>query len=216
MVAARIAVDDCHVFWNEGCDVHTEENIGIDENGIRYGAGDSVLVIVHGGGLLSPERVISAYESGSTLGGSVRYKPQEFNDLLEGKLSNGDNLDLFELEDIKKGVLDLPHRFGIVMPYSKAVKSKTVLDRKKDFLTNDLVIARLAGCKQVENYYERMIGVARQFCVHVLPRLDPNIPQGRFLFLPLVNNKLNNVNYRPDAMCSGNVYDSGLFYGVRK
>ena len=120
LISAKLKAEKSHDFWQKWYAVHTEENIGIDQKGRFYAANEPVLVLVNGGGILTPKRIKQAYDEG-LINGSAKYTNQEFDDLLDGKLPDGSAIKLYHFDDeIKKGVSDLPHQFGIVMPYSVA------------------------------------------------------------------------------------------------
>ena len=42
----------------------SEENAGIDKNGKLAKAGEEVVLVLHGGGILTPERIRQAYSEG--------------------------------------------------------------------------------------------------------------------------------------------------------
>ncbi len=176
--------DLSHGFWNASYDVHTEENIGIDQKGRFHNAGEPVLVLVNGGGILTPARIKQARRK-RTVRGSAKYSNEEFDNLLNGKLPDGTSIELYSYEDIKKGVSNLPHRFGVVMPYSAAQNTKSTCFSKGEFLVNPLVIARNAGLQNLEEYFERAKYKSDGMvsCCHPFNNRDATIPQGRVLCL---------------------------------
>jgi hypothetical protein len=185
LIATKLKADKSHDFWQKWYAVHTEENIGIDTKGRFYSANEPVLVVVNGGGILTPDRIMKAYDEG-LISNSAKYEPQEFNDLLDGKLGDGSQIELFSFEQIKDGVSDLPHRFGVVMPYSMAQGTKSGYHQKKDFMENPLVIARAGGIENLEAYYEMAKASDGDLgCYHPFSGRDASTPQGRVLFLDL-------------------------------
>ena len=84
LIAAKVKADKSHDFWQKGYTTHTEENIGIDKKGRFYSRDNPVLVVVNGGGILTPERIMQAYDEG-LINGGVRYRDEEFDILLDGK-----------------------------------------------------------------------------------------------------------------------------------
>ena len=62
--SAKVKAEKDHDFWQKWYTVHTEENIGIDKKGLFYTQNEPVLVIVNGGGILTPERIKQAYKEG--------------------------------------------------------------------------------------------------------------------------------------------------------
>ncbi|RLE38355.1 hypothetical protein DRJ17_04215 [Candidatus Woesearchaeota archaeon] len=183
LIAARLKVDENHDFWQNWYTVHTEENIGIDSKGRFYSRGEPMLVVVNGGGILTPERIMKAYDEG-LIKGSVKYHYEEFNDLLDGKLPDGTSIELYRFREIKKGISNLPHRFGVVMPYSMAQNTKSGYHKKKEFMENPLVIARAGGIENLESYYEMAKASDGELGnYHPFERRDASTPQGRVLFL---------------------------------
>ena len=183
MIAAKVQAEKEHDFWQKWYTVHTEENIGIDKKGIFYNRDDPVLVVINGGGILTPERIKEAYAEG-LIGNSAKYREEEFDDLLEGKLPDGTPITLYLFEDIKNGVSNLPHRFGVVMPYETAQGTSSRYHQKKEFLENPLVIARNGGLENLEEYYENAKysdGDLGNY--HPFDGRDASVPQGRLLYL---------------------------------
>jgi hypothetical protein len=205
LISAKLKAEKSHDFWQKWYAVHTEENIGIDQKGRFYSANEPVLVVVNGGGILTPDRIMKAYDD-CLISNSARYENQEFDNLLDGKLADGSHIELFSFEQIKDGVSSLPHKFGVVMPYSMAQGTKSGYHQKKDFMENPLVIARVGGLENLESYYEMAKASDGDLgCYHPFSGRDAVTPQGRVLFL--------DINYDGlDGNC--NLYDDGRFVGV--
>ena len=183
LIAAKVKADKSHNFWQNWHTVHTEENIGIDSKGRFYTANEPVLILVNGGGILTPTRIKQAYEKG-LISGSAKYKPEEFDNLLDGKLPDGTSIELYNFEDIKKGVSNLPHKFGVVMPYSMAQNTESGYHQKEEFMANPLVIARAGGVENLESYYEKAKHSDGDLgCYHPFDGRDASVSQGRVLFL---------------------------------
>lgn len=183
-VAAKAKVDKNHAFWQDWYTVLTEENIGVDKKGAFYSRGEPVLVVVHGGGILTPDRIQQAYDGG-LIHHSAPYSQDEFALLLEGKLADGTSFPLYRLEEIKSGASQLPHQFGVVMPYATAKGTNSGYYKKKAFLENPLVLARTAGS---HNYLEQYFGKAKDSAgyvgnFHPFAGRDASQPQGRVLFV---------------------------------
>ncbi|MBU4456460.1 MAG: hypothetical protein KKA65_03075 [Nanoarchaeota archaeon] len=205
LIAAKIKADKSHDFWQKWYAIHTEENIGVDKKGRFYTANEPVLVLVNGGGILTPDRIMKAYDGG-LVNNSAKYEFTEFDNLLDGQLPDGSSIKLFSFEDIKKGVSNLPHRFGVVMPYSTAQGTESGYHNKKAFMENPLVIARAGGVKNLESYYKKAKNSDGNLgCWHPFNDRDASVPQGRVLFLYNINNGLNGII---------NLIDIGRFVGV--
>ncbi len=207
LIAAKLKADKSHDFWQNWYFVHTEENVGVDQKGRFYAAGEPVLVVVNGGGILTPEKIKEYACAPVTY--DLTYDPKEFDDLLDGKLPHGESLNLFRFEEIRNGVSSLPHRFGVVMPYSIAQSTDSAgYYRKKKFMENPLVIARSGGVENLEAYFEKAKdsdGVLG--CYHPFERKSASVSRGRVLFL---SRKYGGLRGEVD------MENAGRFVGVRK
>jgi len=183
-IALKVKADKSHAFWNDWYTVLTEEDIGIDKKGAFYTKGEPVLIVVHGGGILTPDRIQQAYEEG-LLNKSAKYKEEEFDALLEGRLPEGTTFPLYRLEEIQSGRSGLPHQFGVVMPYKTAQDTKSDYHQKKPFLENPLVKARSAGSlDHLEAFYEKAKALDGDLGNHhPFKGKDATIPQGYILFV---------------------------------
>jgi hypothetical protein len=204
LIAAKLNADENHDFWKKWHTVHTEENIGIDTNGSFYGRNDPVLVVVNGGGILTPDRIQQAYDDG-LVNNSAKYSQEEFDNLLQGRLPNGDSIQLHNFEEIKQGISNLPHRFGVVMPYALAQETVSGRQAKNIFLENPLVIARNGGIENLENYYERAKDSNGNLGgYHPFSGRDPTQAQGRVLYL----------SNGGDGLGGSGLINDGRFVGV--
>ena len=208
LIAAKAKAGKSHAFWQDCYTVHTEENIGIDKKGAFYTRGKPVLVVMHGGGILTPDRIQQAYDEG-LLNGSAKYQEAEFAALLEGKLLDGTSFPLYRLEEVQAGLSGLPHQFGGVMPYKIAQETKSGYHQKKAFLENPQVIVRAAGSlDQLEAFYERAKAPDGDLGnYHSFKDRDAAISQGRLLFLS--NNFSGLLGYY-------SLNDIGRFVGVER
>ena len=193
LIKAKTQADKSHEYWRNWLSAYTEENIGIDRNGKFGERNEPVLVVVHGGGILTPDRIMKAYEDG-LIGNSAKYTEEEFNELLEGRV-NGNEIPFYALEEIKRGVPNLPHRFGVVMPYRDAQATSSGFQNKSNFLNNPLVIARNGGLENLETYFDMAKDNDKIGCWHSFSGRDTSIPQGRLLFLNAGSYGLSGINY---------------------
>ena len=194
LISAKIKAPKSHDFWQSWYSVHTEENIGIDKKGRFYKKDEPVLIVVNGGGILTPDRINKAYTDG-LVDGSAKYTDKEFNDLLDGKLPDNTSIQLYKFEEIKKGIT-LPHKFGVVMPYSLAQKTSSGYYKKDGFTKNPLVIARAGGIENLEQYYELAKAPDNDLGnYHAYDGRDTSTPSGRLLFLYSDYDGLNGDDY---------------------
>jgi len=206
LIAAKLKTDKNHDFWKQWYTVHTEENIGIDTKGRFYTPNEPVLVVVNGGGILTPDRIELAYAEG-LINNSAKYRQEEFDKILDGALPNGDTLALYRLEEIKAGVSNLPHRFGVVMPYAVAQGTPSGYHSKEVFMENPLVIARAGGVEHLDAFFEKAKDTNDDTLGnhHPFAGRDASQPQGRVLFL-------GNNCYGLDG--NFNLNNDGRFVGV--
>jgi len=181
LIAAKIKAKKNHELWLKNYHVHTEENIGIDKKGLHYKKNDPILVIVNGGGILTPERIIQAYNE-KLIHNKAKYSNEEFDKLLEEKLPDNTKIKLYPFEEIIKGMSNLPHKFGIVMPYEIAKKSYSGFFKKEGLLKNPLAIARAGGIENLEKYFElAKTSDGELGCYHSFPSENISIPLGDLL-----------------------------------
>ncbi len=211
LIAAKLKADKKHDFWKQWNNVHTEENIGIDTKGRFYKKDEPVLVVVNGGGILTPDRIRIAYAEG-LIYHSAKYTDQEFDYLLDGKLPDGKKISLFLLDKIQAGVSNLPHQFGVVMPYTLAQGTASGYYQKKAFVENPLVIARAGGLENLEEYFEKAKGGNNSGDAkdkvgswHPFNGRDASQAQGRVLFLG---------SYYGGLSGNFSLSDNGRFVGV--
>ena len=134
----------------------TEENSGIDREGKLLRAGEPVVVIVHGGGILTLERIVRAYEGGLTESGHAGYTIKEFADLLNGKLPSGESIDLYHVDDVKQKKIPDPFgRYAVWIPGNNLIGRSGVYNSQQDFMENELVAARAGTLEYLEEYLEK-------------------------------------------------------------
>ncbi|MBI4448179.1 hypothetical protein HY643_04305 [Candidatus Woesearchaeota archaeon] len=204
-IAARCLVGKEHEFWRNWYTTLSEEDFGIDKKGLYGKKNEPVLVVLHGGGILTPNRIEQAINEG-LVDSSAKYRDAEFDGLLEGKLPDGKKVKLYTLDDLKKETKILEHNFGVVMPYEVARASESGWHRKKEFLSNPLVIARVVDLENLEAYFGKAKypdGTLGNF--HTFESRSPNQAQGLLLFLNSIGLNLN---------CNNNLNIDGRSVGV--
>lgn len=208
LIAAKCLADKNHDFWKKWYTAHSEEDRGVDRKGLFGKKNEGVLVVVHGGGILTPNRIEKAYANfcvRSLVNRSAQYTSSEFDNLLEGKLPSGETIKLYSLDDLKKETPKI-RRFGVVIPYEVAQATKSDWNYKKEFVESPLVIARNGGLENLDAYFDKAKcsdGALRNF--HTFGNRDVNSPKGRLLFLYSSFSSLNGNGY---------LYYNGHFVGV--
>ena len=106
--------------WQNWFTALSEENAGIDKNGKLAKAGEEVVLVLHGGGILTPERIRQAYSEGLTPQNAAKYSDDEFNGLLKGILPSGESINLYTVDDVKRGIPEPFGRYAVWMPAEAA------------------------------------------------------------------------------------------------
>jgi hypothetical protein len=188
LITAKLKAEKSHDFWQNWYCVHTEENIGIDTKGRFYTANQPVLVLVNGGGILTPDRIMKAYDE-ELVSGSAKYNfDTEWSPLIDG-LANGElfgkSINVYQIEDLISGKKQAKeHNNAIIMPYSMAQGIESGYHKKKGFIENPLAIARAGGIENLESYYEMAKNSNGDLsCYHRFSGRDGSVPLGRVLFL---------------------------------
>ena len=65
-------------------------------------------------GILTPERIRQAYSEGLTPQNAAKYT-DEFDSLLKGVLPSGESIDLYTVDDVKKGIIEPFGRYAVWM-----------------------------------------------------------------------------------------------------
>ncbi len=214
LIATKIKALTNHAIWNNCYTTHSEENIGIDKNGEFY-KDQQVLITVHGGGLITYEKLNKSIEN-KTATGSVQHTNPEFQNLLIGELPDGTAVELYTLNELIKATF-LPHTFGVVMPYALAKKTKPGPHTKKELVNNPLALSRCARQDYIEYFFDRADeyyiyknthknNMGFLGCYHPFKSKDPKTPEGRFI----------SVNSPRVSLASFTVKNPGRFIAVNK
>ncbi|MDI6738606.1 MAG: hypothetical protein QME12_08935, partial [Nanoarchaeota archaeon] len=153
-----------------------------------------------------PERIRQAYSDGLTQQNAAEYTNDEFDNLLKGILPSGESIDLYTVDDVKKGIPEPFGRYAVWMPAEAAKATASGYHNKKVFMENPLVIARAGTLEHLDDYFEK--AKKSDSTVgnwHRLGEIDFQQPQGRLLFIDSALNGLYGDNY---------LYNSGRFIGV--
>lgn len=174
----------------------------------KQGAG--VVVVVHGGGIFgTPERIEQAYNDRLTNVGAGKVSDDEFFGVLEGKLSDGTTVPVYDFADFKRGIANLPRRYGVVMDFNRVKNTKSGYQKADKLKDNTLVIARTGGVEQAAAWVDKSIAVYKKKELgnwHHFAKTDIDLRQGRVLDLCYY------VNYR--LYGGDNLGSSGRFVAV--
>ena len=200
--------DGNHYLWKNWFTALSEEYIGIDEKGTFTTKGKSVLITLHGGGILTPERIKKAYTDGLTQQNAAKLEQTEFKNILKGILPNNEQIQIYSLEDIKNNKIINPFgKYAVAQDLEKAKGYTSGYHNKTKFLENPIVLARAGTKEYLDTYFElaKKSDDSTVGCWHRLNETDPKVPSGRLLFLDNYCNGLNG---------NGNLNNVGRFVGV--
>jgi len=126
LLHARTNASYDNIIWNTWFTSNSEESVVTTKQGNR------VVVAVHGGGIYaSPERFEKLYRASVDRSNSEGFTGQyagkisarEARDVLEGKLPDGTEIPIYPFDEFKRGVADLPLRYGVILDFEMARKS---------------------------------------------------------------------------------------------
>lgn len=164
--------------WRGGSAVSiSEEHVGIDKKGILVNKGEPVVIVVHGGGLLTAKTIRDEFSirrrvcegnGKNKYSSAYSYKHNLFEDLTQGKVNDKD-IKLYSYEDIIQGKNKDPYgNYGIWLNCYNAAESY-----------EQLLTARIGGL----DYYEAFLKTDkfnRTTCKR-RPRLQVPYKSERFL-----------------------------------
>jgi hypothetical protein len=189
LLHARANADYDNIIWNTWFTANSEESVVTTKQGNR------VVVAVHGGGIYgSPnrfERLYRANQSRSHAEGFTgqyagKISTREANDVLEGKFSDGSEIPIYPYEEFKRGVANLPWRYGVIVDYELARKTEkgfTSFDVLKD---EPNMIVRAGGVEPLAAYLDKFQARHNTKLMgnfHPFDHINPDQPQTRVPFL---------------------------------
>ena len=186
-IAGKAKADKGNYLWQKWFTALSEENVGIDKKGDFVKKGKPVVVVVHAGGILTPDRIEQAYDQGLTAQNAAKYTIKEFDDLLSGKLPSGESIEIYTVDQVKRKEIPYPFgRYAVALDFeiAKSVKYDH-LYLKQEFVGNPLVLARTGTPEYLEDYFEKAQEPSQHFVRnwHRFHQIDPEQPQGRVLFV---------------------------------
>ena len=189
LLHARANAPYDNIIWNTWFTANSEESV------VRTPQGNRVVVVVHGGGILaSPERIERSLHAdlrranpeGVTAQNAAKISAEEARDVLVGKLPDGVVIPVYPFAELKRGIADLPRRFGVTLDFELARKSKRGYERFEALREDPNMIARAGGVAPLAAYldkFQRRHGTERMGNWHPYNRIDPDQPQTRIPFL---------------------------------
>jgi hypothetical protein len=178
-----------NIIWNTWFTSNSEESVVTTPQGQR------VVVAVHGGGIYaSPERFERTYRAsvdrsspeGFTGQYAGKISARETSDVLKGQLPDGTEIPVFSFEEFKRGIADLPLRYGVISDFETVRKSTRGYDPFDVLKDEPNMIVRAGGVEPLAAYLDKARDRHNTKIMgnwHPYNRIDPDQPQTRIVFL---------------------------------
>ena len=189
LLHARANAPYDNIIWNTWFTANSEESV------VTTPQGNRVVVAVHGGGIFTyPERFERSYRAdldrsnseGLTGQYAAKISDQEARDVLEGRLPDGTEIPIVPFDEFKRGVADLPLRYGVVLDFEMARKSKRGYETFEVLKDDPNMIVRAGGVEANAAYLDKYRDRNDTKVMgnwHPYNRIDPDQPQTRLPFL---------------------------------
>jgi len=189
LLHARVNASYDNIMWNTWFTANSEESV------VTTPRGNRVVVAVHGGGIFaSPERferslyadLVRSNPEGLTGQYAAKISQQETRGVLEGKLPDGTEFPIFPFDEFKRGIADLPMRYGVILDFEMAQKSKSGYEAFDALRDEPNMIVRAGGVEPLAAYLDKARNRHNTKMMgnwHPYNRIDPDQPQTRVLFL---------------------------------
>ena len=189
LLHARANADYDNIIWNTWFTSNTEESV------VKTPQGNHVVVAVHGGGIFaSPARFEKVYRAsvdrsnvdGFTGQYAGKISAQEARDVLQGKLPDGTVIPVYLFDEFKRGIKDLPIRYGVILDLEVAAKSTRGYDAFDVLKDEPNMIIRAGGVEANAAYLDKARDRHNTKVMgnwHPYNRIDPDQPQTKIVFL---------------------------------
>ena len=189
LLHARTNAPYDNIIWNTWFTSNTEESV------VTTSKGNHVIVAIHGGGIFaSPDRFersfhadINRHNSAGVTGQSAaKISEQEARDVLDGRLPDGTEVPVYAFDEFKRGIADLPMRYGVIFDYEMARKSTRGYDTFEVLKDEPNLIVRAGGIEPLAAYLDKFRDRHNTKMMgnwHPYNRIDPDQPQTRIPFL---------------------------------
>ncbi len=189
LLHARTSAPYDNIIWNTWFTANSEESV------VTTPQGNRVVVAIHGGGIFaSPERLERSLNAdlnhsnpeGITGQTAAKISQQEAHDVLEGRLPDGSEIPVYSFDEFRRGVSDLPMRYGVILDFELARKSKRGYERFEILKDDPTMIVRAGGVDPLAAYldkFRKRHDTELMGNWHPFNRIDPDQPQTRIPFL---------------------------------
>jgi len=158
LLHARANADYDNIIWNTWFTSNSEESVFTTRQG------NQVVVAVHGGGIFaSPGRFEKLYRANQNRSNPEGFTGQyagkitarEAHALLDGKLPDGTEIPVYPFEEFRRGIADLPIRYGVIMDFDMARKSKKGYQSFDVLKEEPNMIVRAGGVEAAAAYLDK-------------------------------------------------------------
>ena len=189
LLQARAHAPFDNLIWNTWFTANSEESV------VTTPQGRHVVVAVHGGGIFgSPERFERSLHAdldrhnteGLTGQTAAKISTREAHDLLDGRLPDGTLIPVFPFPEFRNGVANLPRRYGVILDFDLARRSKRGYEEFETLKDDPNMIVRAGGVETNIAYLDKFQSrhdTERMGNWHPFNRIDPDVPQTRIPFL---------------------------------
>jgi len=189
LLHARANADYDNIIWNTWFTSNTEESV------VTTPEGNHVVVLVHGGGIFAnPARFENVYRAnvgrdspdGFTAQLAAKISATEARELLQGKLPDSTEIPVFPFAEFKRGIADLPIRYGVILDFDMAKNGTRDYDSFDVLKDDPNMIVRAGGIEANTAYLDKFrdrhnTSVMGTF--HPYKTIDPDQAQTRIVFL---------------------------------
>ena len=176
------------IIWNTWFTANTEESV------VTTPQGNHVVVVVHGGGIFAKparfEKVYAHVDRASPEGftGQLAGKISEIEarKVLDGKLLDGSEFPVFPFDEFKRGIKDLPLRYGVILDFDMAKQGTRDYDSFEVLKDDPNMIVRAGGVEANKTYLDKFRdrhNTTVMGTFHPYRTIDPDQPQTRIPFL---------------------------------
>jgi len=189
LLHARTNAPYANIIWNTWFTANSEESV------VTTPQGNRVVVAVHGGGIFaSPERFERSFYAdlgrsnpeGITGQTAAKISKVEVNDVLNGRLPDGSEIPIYPFEEFKRGIADLPMRYGVVLDFALARSAKRGYEEFEILKDEANMIIRAGGVEPLAAYLDKFQARNETQLMgnwHPHLRIDPDQAQTRIPFL---------------------------------
>ena len=189
LLHARTNAPYDNIIWNTWFTSYSEESV------VKTPRGNRVVVVVHGGGIFaSPDRFERVYRAsvdraspeGFTGQYAGKITEQEARDVQRGLLPDGTEIPVYPFEEFKRGIGDVPLRYGVILDFEMARASLRGYEEFETLKDEPNMIARAGGIEANAAYLDKFQARHDTKLMgnwHPYNRIDPDQPQTRIIFL---------------------------------